>query len=254
MCNAFAFDPEAPPYNTAYVVDDHSHFYAAFDLDRSDDGGVVENGERSAPPDYGARREAVLSFYGDRCGRCLTELARTGDDERSLGFVVSVAEGEARWALESMVAVCEACYDLLTAETPAELSRFGTAFESAPQFPQWACDPRVAVERAPLSGREAWRRERLAAAAQSPPDCDANAVAVERACLARETSAARAVALGERLLTRSWRSPPERGLDEEWESLSETRRRRYEDRAVDVESVVDAGEFDSTERSPAPDR
>ncbi|NHN47913.1 hypothetical protein G9464_09920 [Halostella sp. JP-L12] len=254
MCNAFAFDPEVPPYNTAYVVDDRSHLYAAFDLDRDGDDGVVENGERNAPADYGARREAVLSFYGDRCGRCLTELGRTGDAEQSLGFVVSVADGERRWALESLVAVCEACYDLLTGETPAELSQFGTAFESAPQFPQWACDPRVAVERAPLSGREAWRRERLAAAARSPPDCGANAVAAERAWLARETSAARAVALGERHLTRAWRSPPARGLDEEWESLSPARRRQYEERAVDVESVVDADGVDPTEESPSSGR
>jgi len=36
--------------------------------------------------------------------------------------------------------------------------------------------------------------------------------------------------------------------------LSETRRQRYEERAVDVVSVVDAGESDSTERFPASGR
>jgi hypothetical protein len=241
MSHVFASGSDESPYNTAYLFDCRSDLYAEYDISREFDDGADggEDDRATAPPDYGARRRAVLSFYGHRCGRCLAPLGRLSEDDRTVGYVLSVAEDGPKWALEALVAVCEPCYDLLTAETPADLARFRPAYRESAQFPQWACDPRVAVERAPLSGREVWRRERLAEAVSETPNCDANAAAVERAYLARETSAAEAVALGDRLLTDEWRSPPTRRSADEWPDLPAERRRRYERRAVDVEEETD---------------
>jgi hypothetical protein len=236
MSHVFTSDPDEPTYNTAYLFDGRSDLYAEYDISREFDDGADSdaNEEATAPPDYGARRRAVLTFYGHRCGRCLAPLGRLSADDRMVGYVLSVAEDGPKWALEALVAACEPCYDLLTAETPADLARFRPAFRESAQFPQWACDPRVAVERVPLTGREVWRRERLAEQVSETPDCDANDAAVERAHLARETSAARAVALGDRLLADEWRSPLTRRSTADWEALPAERRRSYEQRAVDV--------------------
>jgi|GEM_PF-1313943 hypothetical protein len=243
---AFIADPDVAPYNVAYLVDDRSHLYHEYDVDRDCDHGPVDDG-RDAPADYAARREAILAFYGGRCGRCGTAVGAQSDEETSLGYVYSVAAAdEVEWALSRLVAVCEPCYDLLSAECCDELGAFGDQYREAPQFPTWTCDPRVAVERMPMTGREAWTRSRLADRIDDARSCRANRVVVRRACLARSTHAAEAVALGNALVQdeRGALSTTKRRLRERWQTLTEHERETWEDRAVDPETSLVFGPFE----------
>jgi len=243
---AFIADPSVAPYNVAYLVDDRSHLYHEYDVDRDRDHGPVEP-ERDAPVDYPARRDAILAFYGERCGRCGTTAAARGDEDASLGYVHSVAgDDEPEWALAHLVALCEPCYDLLAADCGDDLGAFGKHYREAPQFPTWTCDPRVAVERMPLSGREAWTRAVLADRIDDAPSCRANRAVARRACLARSTPAAEAVALGEALVRdeRGALSTTKRRLRERWATLADHERERWERRAVDPDTALVAAPFE----------
>lgn len=234
------------PYNTAYLRDDRSYLYEDYDIDHENDAGVVhpETGERDVPPDYAERRRAILAFYGHRCGRCLREIAETGTADAGLGYLYSVAaatgEGD-RWALESLVAVCEPCYEVLHVTDPDRLDAFGSAYRRSQQFPQWLGDPRVAVERIPLTGRELWLRETLerelgedAAAKRDSADREEsiNGPVATSACLARSTPAAEAVALGEALAADAWQPmPSDQRLTERWAAVPDDERAAYDRRA-----------------------
>lgn len=160
-------DRTIEPYNTAYIRDDRSHLYEEFGIDRDRDRF------EDAPADFAARREALLAFYGGRCGRCLTGIGATSAGEDALAYVYSLPATEEapavtadggerpRWALEGLVPLCEPCYGLCSVEEAGRIDSFGGAARDAQQFPQWAGDPRVAVERVPLTGRELWVRNRL---------------------------------------------------------------------------------------------
>jgi len=90
---AFIADPSVAPYNVAYLVDDRSHLYREYDVDRDLDHGPAApaadsvDSSRDAPVDYAARREAILAFYGGRCGRCGERVARQSSEDASLGYV-----------------------------------------------------------------------------------------------------------------------------------------------------------------------
>lgn len=259
-----ATDRTIAPYNTAYLRDDRTHLYEEYDIDRTRDGGTVhpETGERDAPSDVAARREAILSFYGHRCGRCLSPVAATSvDSDAQLGYVYSLADtggiddgdGEddrAPWALENLVAVCEPCYEVCSIEDPDPLDAFDSAYRDAQQFPQWLGDPRIAVERIPLSGRELWIREQLAARGSDQPSFDpepwsepapVNERVAKAACLARETPAVTAIAFGEHLAADAWQPmPTEQRLTERWEALEDCERASYERRATDWRTLVES--------------
>lgn len=223
--------PDDGLYGTALQTTDRTHLYREYDVDRAlNDAPAAE-----APPDYHARRSAILGFYGGRCGRCLAPVDRSDADEGvSLGYLYSVADPQ--WALESLVALCEPCNDLLSAREPHDLDRPYAAPDDAPQFPAPLADPRVAVERVPLSGREAWLRKRLAERVDGDDDRRRNERA-RGACLALPTDAATAVAYGEALLADWTRSPEEPRLIEVWESLPAATREAYADCAVDLATV-----------------
>lgn len=222
------------PYNTAYIRDDRSHLYREFGIDREGDRAS------EAPADFTARREALLAFYGGRCGRCLASIGTTSAGEDALGYVHPLpaaapsmaAEGgqRPRWALESLVALCEPCYGLCSVETPERIDSFGGAARDAQQFPQWAGDPRVAVERFPLTAREVWMRTRLRERHGGDGSAESiNRPVAEAATLARETPAGLAVALGETLTADAWQPMPEkRRLTDRWEAVTEDERERYE--------------------------
>lgn len=243
---SFETDTEYDPYNLAHLVDDRSHCYHEFDVDPAYDDGVVdpETGRRDAPPDFGARRDAVVEFYGGRCGRCATRLGDEPDAEVAYLFHVGDGSGD-RWALRDLVAVCEPCYDLLTTDCTDEIGAFGDSYRRAPQFPAWTGDPRVAVERLPLSGREVWFRERLAERVDVDVTADGspNAAVAADACLARSTPAAVAVALNEALVAdeRGPLSTANQRLSDRWHALAAHERREYERRSVDAETVVGGG-------------
>lgn len=256
---AFIADPEVAPYNVAFLVDDRSHLYHEFDVDRDLDDAPhdadADAAERDAPADYPARRKAILAFYGDRCGRCGTAIARQSTDEVSLGYIYSVAEADGpTWQLSNLVAVCEPCYDLLAATASEDLGTFGDAYRRAPQFPTWTCDPRVAVERHPLTGREAWTRARLGERIQDPPSCTVNETVARRVCLARPTPAAEAVALGTALVQdeRGALSTSNRRLRDRWDALTPAERDTWGDRAVDPDTSLVTGAFEpAIERHPS---
>jgi hypothetical protein len=243
---AFIADPEEAPYNVAYIVDDRSHCYQEYDVDRElDDVPAVP--ERDTPADYPARREAIIDFYGGRCGRCGTAIARQSSDDVSLAYLYSVAaDDDPTWALSHLVAVCEPCYDMLEAECCDELGAFGDTFRRAPQFPSWTCDPRVAVERRPLTGREAWMRAQLADRIPDTPTCRANDTVARRACLARQTPAATAVALGDALVRdeRGALSTANRRLRDHWNALAEHERYTWNERAIDPDTALVSGPFE----------
>jgi hypothetical protein len=259
---AFIADPDVAPYNVAYLVDDRSHLYHEHDVDRSrDDGGVdsdrnrdqgAVDSDRDAPVDYPVRREAILAFYGGRCGRCGIRVAKQSTEEASLGYVLSVAtDDEPAWALSNLVAVCEPCYEMLSAQCCDALGAFGDTYREAPQFPTWTCDPRVAVERMPLTGREAWTRHHLVGRIDDQPSCRANRAVARRACLARSTPAAEAVALGNALVRdeRGALSTSNRRLRERWQTLAAHEREDWAARSVDPDTSLVTGGFE-----PAIDR
>ncbi|WP_276256990.1 hypothetical protein [Halomontanus rarus] len=259
-----ATDRTIAPYNTAYLRDDRTHLYEEYDIDRTRDDGAIrpETSERDAPRDVTARREAILSFYGHRCGRCLSPIAATTvDTDAELGYVYSLAtasggndgnrdDDRASWALENLVAVCEPCYEVCSIEDPDRLDTFDSAYRDAQQFPQWLGDPRVAVERIPLSGRELWTREQLAARGSDQPNFDpeprsesasVNERVATTACLARETPAETAIAFGEHLAADAWQPmPTEQRLTEQWEALEDCERASYERRAADWRALVES--------------
>jgi hypothetical protein len=244
----FTFETDAQLYNLAHLVDDRSHCYHRFDVDPAYDDGVVapDTGRRDAPPDFGARRRAVVEFYGHRCGRCAVRVGTGSDDDAEVAYLYSVAgEAEDSWALRHLVAVCEPCYDLLSTDCTDRIGGFGDAYRRAPQFPAWTGDPRVAVERLPLTGREVWFRERLSERVdvEPPEETSINTDAAREACLARSTPAALAVALNEALVAdeRGPLSTANRRLSDRWDTLSERDRSEYERRAVDAETVVGGG-------------
>ncbi len=235
------------PYNTAYLRDDRSHLYREFGIDRDRDG--LED----APADFAARREALLAFYGGRCGRCLTGIGTTSTGEDDLGYVYPLSTASAaaiaadggersKWALKALVPLCEPCYGLCSVEQGDRIDAFGGAARDAQQFPQWAGDPRVAVERVPLSGRELWLRSRL----RERHDGETGAESINRpvalaACLARETPADLAVAFGEAFAADAWQPIPEsQRLTDRWEALPADERERYERRAASWRERLEA--------------
>lgn len=244
----FETDAQHAPYNLAHLVDDRSHCYHRFDVNPAYDDGVVdpETGRRDAPPDFGARRRAVVEFYGGHCGRCSARIGISSREDRAVAYLYSVADDdEDSWALAQLVAVCEPCYDLLSTECTDRIGGFGDAYRRAPQFPAWTGDPRVAVERLPLSGREVWFRDRLRERVdvERATGQSLNADAAREACLARSTPAAVAVALNEALVAdeRGPLSTANRRLSDRWHALSERERTEYERRAADAETVVGGG-------------
>lgn len=235
-----ATDHDAQPYNVAYVDDDRGHLYETFDVDPSQDAGRIcpVTGEVDAPADYAERRDAILSFYGRRCGRCLTAIDTVRTDDAESGYLYSLeatttdVHPDERWSLDRLVAVCEPCYEVLSIEDPDRLDAFGSAYRRSQQFPQWLGDPRVAVERIPLSGRELWIREQLTrrlSVVTSPGERSINREVADTACLAQETPAADAVAMGEELSTDAWQPmPTAQRLTERWEALDDAVREEYD--------------------------
>ncbi len=232
--------PESPddvPDRTALATSDRSHLYREYGVDRSLDG--VADDCDGPPADYGQRRAAVVDFYGGRCGRCHARIDRSSADEGvSLAYLYSVDDPV--WALSSLVAVCEACYDLLSTRSFADLDRPHSDPDAAAQFPSAFADPRVAVERVPLSGREAWFRKRLTDRVADAPDHRVNAPA--RACaLGTDASAGTTIAMGEELCTDWTRSPDEPRLIEIWEGLPSDTRSAYAECALDPATGPAAG-------------
>lgn len=233
-------------YNTAYLNADRSHLVDAFDLDPAGAGGRIDAAfEELVPPtDHERRRRAVLEFYGHRCGRCARPVAATdADEDEFLGYAFSVGRvrgAEEPWALDELVALCEPCFDLVDAAGADALGRVATRFREAPQFPSWHCDPRVAVERAPLSGRELFRRELVARQVEPRFDFRVNDAVAEHAALALPTPATRAVAFGEAVLERS-AAPPSDGPCPEWawESLPPEARVDYERRTLTPREIAE---------------
>ncbi|WP_267643635.1 hypothetical protein [Haloarchaeobius amylolyticus] len=246
----FAPDPAQAPYNLAHLVDDRSHLYHEYDVDREFDAGCTDprTGKDDAPPDYSERRAAMLAFYGHRCGRCACRIGDSTTPDLEVGYLYSLATATGRgeeWALANLVAVCEPCYDLLTTDCPEDIGAFGTQYENAPQFPVWTCDPRVAVERLPLTGREVWLREQLAGRVDVSTDgrTGVNQPVARDACLARTTDAAVAVALGEELVLDEQQacSTMQRRLSQRWELLTAHERDSYREQAVDEDTVIGGG-------------
>lgn len=214
------------PYRTALVTGDRTHLYREYDVDRS--LNTVDDGP---PADYNRRRAAVVAFYGSRCGRCHAPVDRSSPDEGvSLAYLYAV--DDPTWALSSLVAVCEACYDLLSARSLGDLDRPHTEPDAAAQFPSMLADPRVAVERAPLSGREAWLRKRLTDRVDDYADRGVNAPARDCA-LGTDTGAATAAAMGAELCADWTREPDEPRLVEIWEGLPSGTRSAYAECALD---------------------
>ncbi|WP_435362110.1 hypothetical protein [Haloarchaeobius sp. DFWS5] len=254
----FDADAAQPAYNLAYLVDDRSFCYHEYAVDSAYDGGYVDprTGREDAPPDFGARRSAILEFYGHRCGRCGCGLGDATDGQHETGYLYSVvsATGEGdEWALSNLVAVCEPCYTLLTTDCPEGMGGFGAQAERAPQFPVWTCDPRVAVERLPLSGKEVWLRDQLAARVGAVTADETvcggpavNAPVARDACLARNTNAAMAVALGEALILdeQGPLSTTNRRLTDRWDLLTVHEQAACEERAVSTETVIGGGGFE----------
>jgi hypothetical protein len=229
--------PDDVPQGTALATDDRSHLYREYGVDRSLDATGGAGGE--PPADHHERRTAILGFYGGRCGRCLAPVDRcSADDGVSLGYLFPV--DEPRWALPSLVAVCEGCYGFLSTRSAADLDRPAVTPGDGPQFPAPLGDPRIAVERAPLTAREVWLRERLSERVADREDRHVNVPA--RDCtLALDTDAATATALGAALCGDWTRSPEESRLVEAWENLSAAARDAYGECAVDRDAVVDFG-------------
>lgn len=221
--------PDDVPDRIALATADRSHLYREYGVDRSLDR--VDDDRGGPPTDYGQRRAAVVDFYGGRCGRCHATIDRSSpEDGVSLAYLYSVDDPV--WALSSLVAVCEACYDLLSTRTLAALDRPHTDPDAAAQFPSAFADPRVAVERAPLSGREAWLRKRLTDRVADAPDRGVNVPARECA-LGTDATAATAITMGEELCSDWTRSPDEPRLVEVWEGLPRDTRSAYAECAMD---------------------
>ena len=242
--------PTDSPYNTAYLRDARDHLYVSYDVDPSHDDGFVhpDSGEETAPPDYRNRRRAVVSFYGDRCGRCCAPVVTTdptGDE--TLAYVLSLGEYDDRydrWELEALVPLCRPCYDMIDVSETDALGGVNAEFAAAPQFPSWFGDPRVAVERAPLTGQELWRRERLLDDLDTARfDFEANAPVAQASNLAVETSATTAVALGEQHDRRRATASPSARLDRGWETLDDRIRLSYRRRVQSPETIIETGRW-----------
>jgi hypothetical protein len=239
------------PYNTAHLVDNRNHLYVEYGIDPTLDGGRIDpiSGSPDAPPDYSARREAIIAFYGHRCGRCCHPIAHTNpDEEESLGHVLSLGSLGADhdpYDLDGLVAVCRPCYDLLTTAEASEVGRIEDAYEDASQFPSWLCDPRVAVERAPLTPRELWLRESVTAEVSVESNSSINALVSGSAALSLPTSAAEAVAYGEQLTSDDWRAidTHDERLVDRWESLDATERAEYEREVLDPRTIASTGRW-----------
>lgn len=232
-------------YNTAYLTADRSQLLEQFDLDPAGASGRYDSvfDELVPPADRAQRREAVLEFYGHRCGRCSRPLATADPCEHEyLGYAFSVGrvEGaEEPWALDELVALCEPCFDLVDASEASAVGRVSTRFRQSPQFPSWHCDPRVAVERAPLSGRELFRRERLTEAVTRTFDFRVNAAVAQHAALALPTPASRAVAFGVRLLSGSMAPPDDEQCPERaWDDAPPSVHVEYADRVLTPRQIA----------------
>ena len=237
-------------YNTAYLTADRSHLVEAFDLDGAESSGHAagDSGERTPPADYDRRRQAVLAFYGHRCGRCTRPIAASDPDaEAALGYVVSVGrlrDAVDPWALDELVALCPPCFDLVDASDERAIGGVATEFRAAPQFPSWHCDPRVAVERAPLTGKELFRRELLAERVSPRFDFRHNRAVAEHAALALPTSAARAVAMGVELLAGTTTAPgPDDCPERTWADAPLAVRAQYERRTVTPREIAASGRW-----------
>lgn len=233
------------PYNPAYLNADRSQLYVSYDIDPGYDDGFVhpETGQQTAPPDYSERRQAIVSFYGGRCARCGCAIATVSpSEEESLAHVVSLGEFDAsldRWALSSLVPLCKPCFDVLDAGDPDAIGGVNDAYDRAPQFPSWVCDPRVAVERAPLTGKEVWRRERLRESLDVEPfDFEVNCPVARATNLALSTSAARAVALGEAYAQDRTQAEPPTRIDDRYADLDAAAQKAYERRARQPAAVL----------------
>jgi hypothetical protein len=239
------------PYNTAHLVDDRNYLYAEYGVDPAFDAGIVDpdTGQHDAPPDYSARREGILDFYSERCGRCCHSIAHTSPEEdESLGHVLSLGSlgaGHDPYALDGLVALCRPCYDLLTTTKASSVGRIEDAYEEATQFPSWLCDPRVAVERAPLTPRELWLREHIAQRVTTEPLSTINELVTDVAALVLDTSAATAVAYGEALTSEDWQTEDRLSdrLVDRWDRLDATARATYERRVLDPETIASTGRW-----------
>lgn len=232
MSTFHASDHRTAPYNTAYLHHGRRYLYDGFGIDRTYDDGCPETERQKAPPDRIERREALCSFYGGRCGRCLHPVAPTSTADAALAYCYSLADGAIdRWALENLIPLCEGCYEVVSIDDPDTLDTFNSAYQDAQQFPQWLGDPRVAVERVPLTGREHWLREQLVDRLELPDEHGSvNEPVYEDAVLARSTAASVAVALGEELAADAWRPVPEtRRLTDRWDCLDAAAKAMHEE-------------------------
>jgi len=238
-------------YNTAHLVDDRNHLYVEYGIDPAFDGGCLDpdTGSEDAPQDYSARREAIVDFYGQRCGRCCQSIAHTTpDDEESLGHVLSLGSLGADhhpYDLDGLVALCRPCYDLITTTEAEDIGRIEDAYQDAPQFPSWLCDPRVAVERAPLTPRELWLREYVANRVTADGLSTINSLVTRSAALALDTPASVAVAYGEQLTSDDWtaETEPAERLADCWEQLDATERAEYERNVLDPRTIASTGRW-----------
>lgn len=105
------------------------------------------HGDGRYPPDWDARREAVMERQRYWCGRCGRY---AGDvDEMQVHHLQWLSRGGDN-ALDNLVALCADCHALMH---PTNDGMTGD-WRSAPMFPDPDGDPRVAVVRRPVRGRE----------------------------------------------------------------------------------------------------
>ncbi len=234
-------DRRTAPYNTAYLQDSRQYLYDTFGIDPEHDHGdrCPETGAMTTPPDRRERRAAICSFYGGRCGRCLAPIVSArgekGDGGATLAYCHSLAtKAENRWALAELVPLCHGCYEVVSMTDWTAVDRLGSAYRDAPLFPQWLGDPRVAAERIPLTGREAWIREKLVDRLEATLSASHTDPVAEEAVLTRETAPAVGVALGEALAADAWQPlPAEQRLTDQWDALEPAIRERYEQAVAD---------------------
>lgn len=127
--------------------------YSNYDIDRRYDDpsnyGKYEShdGDGRYPPDWEARREAVMERQNYWCGRC----GRYAGDVSSfhVHHLQFLSEGGSN-ALENLVALCQDCHALMHPDN----DEMQGDWQSAPMFPDADADPRAAVIREPTTAGE----------------------------------------------------------------------------------------------------